>query len=232
MFFLGLNCAKTDCLSGSGKRVSKTRNLKAFKNIEIYSFFDVYLKQDTVNKIAIETGEKEIDNIETSVVDSVLTIRDLNACKFLKGYADKKIYIYFDTLSTIVIHDGIKLYSADTIKHQNLSIRYLSDIGFCDLTVDGGTLGLEVWYSSGDFILRGKTEFLYLNIDALGFADARNLETESCYVYNNSMGDAHVKTNGLLQILLQNTGNIYYSGTPSEIQIIEKKGSGKLLRDE
>jgi len=226
------NCAKTDCLSSSGKRITKLRNLGAFKNIEIYSYFNVYLKQDTISKIEIEAGETEIENIETSINDSTLIIRDKNTCRFIKGYSEKKLFISVDTLTSVTVHDGINLYSIDTIKQEVLTIKFLSDIGFCDLTFDGGNLDFEVWYSSGDFILRGKAEYLYLNIDELGFVDARNLETESCYVYNNSMGDAHVKTNGLLQVLLNNSGNIYYSGFPSEIQLIEKKGSGKLIKDE
>jgi hypothetical protein len=232
LIIFNLSCAKTDCLSGAGKHMTKSRNLEPFKNIQIYSYFNVYLKQDTINKIAIEAGEKEVENIETSITDSTLIIKDLNTCQFIKGYAEKKLYISVDTLTTLVIHDGINLYSIDTIKQKELSIRFLSDIGFCDLTFDGGNLDFEVWYSSGDFILRGKTESLYLNINELSFADASTLEAGSCYVYNNSMGDARVKTNGLLQVLLENSGNVYYSGFPSEIQLLEKTGSGKLFKNE
>ena len=230
--FVFQSCGKKDCLSSAGSRTTISRKLDAFKQIELSGYYNVYLKSDTINQIEIEAGENQVPNIETSVNDSVLTINDLNACGFLKGYAEKNIYISFNSLSEIVIHDGVKLYSIDTLRFDVFQIQFLSDICYCDLTVDCNQLFFLFSYGSGDYILRGKTNYLYLNTEFLSFVNANELETSSCYVFNKSMGDCFVNTNGQLKVFIKDSGNIYYSGSPSEIIIEEKTGTGNLIKND
>lgn len=227
------SCARKDCLSSSGNKTSEIRALQPFKKIEVYNYFKIYFKQGVENKVEIQTGEKLISNIETIVLDSVLTIKDLNACGFMKGYEEKNLIITVDTLEEINIHDGAELYTIDTLKSDGtLIIKFLSDIGTCDLAVDNKQTTLSVWYASGDFKLRGETDYLYLAINELAFGYAEELDAKSCYVVADSMGDCYVNTNGPLRVLILNTGNIYYKNNPSEIIYVEQTGTGKLIKVE
>lgn len=227
---LQLACNKRDCLSTSGQKVKVTRDLDAFKQIEIYNFFNVYLKSDTVNKIEIEAGEKLIPNIVSDVAQDVLTIKDINACGFIKGYASKNLYISMDTLTEVLIHDGINLYTIDTLRYNTLKVKYLSQIGQCDLMLNGYSFQLQVWYASGEYKLKGKTKYAYLDAEELSFIYAEEFESEFCDVYQNSMGDCYIKTDGQLKIRILDSGNIYYSGNPSEIIYEEMSGTGKLIK--
>jgi len=224
------SCKEKDCLKSSGEQKSEVRLLETFRKIDIYNYFNVYLKSDTIDKIQIEAGEKLLSNIETSIIDSVLTIRDLNACGFIKGYDRKNLYISVDTLEEVVIHDGINLYSSDTLKFPSLKIKFLSDIGHCDLTLDCNAVTFQVWYASGDYILRGKTNSLYFDIETLAIGYAEELQANSCYVLNNSMGNCSVNVSGQLRALIKDEGDIYYTGNPSEIIIEEHSGTGKLIK--
>ena len=228
---LFFSCGKKDCLSSSGEQKSEIRSLETFRKIDIYNYFNVYLKSDTVNKVEIEAGEKLISNIETSIVDSVLTIRDLNACGFMKGYDKKNLYISVDTLSEVIINDGINLYSSDTLKFPSLNVLFLSDIGYCDLTFDCNNVNFQVWYGSGDYILRGKTNSMYFAIHTLAFGYAEELETKSCYAFNGSMGNCYVNVSGQLRALIKDEGNIYYKGNPTEVIVEEHSGTGKLIEN-
>ncbi len=229
---LHFSCSKEDCLKSSGEKGFEIRQLPSIKKIEIYNYFYVYLKYDTINKIEIEAGEKLIPNIETSVVDSVLTIKDLNACGFIKGYDAKNLYISVDTLSEIVIKDGINLYSVDTLKFPSLKVKFVSDIGYCDITVDNKNLTFQVWFGSGDYILRGKTDYLYLNMNYLSFGDANELLAKSAYVYNKSMGDCYVNVSNKLRAFIKDEGSIYYRGNPTEVILEEHTGKGKLVKND
>jgi hypothetical protein len=229
---LNFSCKKKDCLKSAGDRSSESRNLGTFRKIEIYNYFNVYLKQDTVNKIEIEAGENQVPNIETSVIDSVLIISDLNACGFIKGYADKNLYISVDTLNEVEVFDGVNLYSVDTLKFSSLKVKFVSDIGHCDLTVDCNRLTFQVWYGTGDYFLKGKTNYLYFDIEYLAFGYANELEAQSAYVYQNSMGNSYVNVAGQLRALIVDEGNIFYKGNPAEIIIEEHSGSGKLIKND
>lgn len=240
LFFLVLfmivfmqSCARKDCLSSSGEKASVVRMLKSFRKVEVYNYFKIYFKQGAESKIEIQTGEKLLSNIETSIVDNTLTIKDLNVCGFIKGYEEKKLIITVDTLEEINVHDGAELYTIDTMNSdKNLIVKFLSDIGKCDLTVNNKQTTLSVWYASGDFKLRGKTDYLYLAVNELAFGYAEELEAKSCYVVADSMGDCYVNTVGPLRVLILNTGNIYYLNNPSEIIYVEQTGSGKLIKVE
>jgi hypothetical protein len=229
---LHYSCDKKDCLKSSGDRSTETRHLSTFRKIEIYNYFNVYLKSDTVNKIEIEAGENQLPNIETSIIDSVLTIRDLNACGFIKGYDKKNLYISVDDMNEIEVKDGINLYSVDTLKFPYLKVKFVSDIGSCDLKVDCKKLTFHVWFGTGDYILRGKTDDLYFDIQYLAFGYASELEAKSAYVYQNSMGDSYVNVSGKLRYLIFDEGNIYYQGNPTELIPEEHKGEGKLIKND
>jgi hypothetical protein len=230
LVILFANCRPKDCFQSAGEPTMIQRELKPFHQIEIYNYFNVFLKSDTANKVEIKAGAKIVQNIETLVTDSVLVIKDLNRCNFIKGYAEKELYISVDSLTKVVVHDGLNLYSTDTLKEANLEILYLSDIGHCNITIDCSFFSFSNWYASGNFIFKGKTNYLYLSTEVTSHVFADSLQAGSCYVSNNSMGDCHVSTNGALQALIKNSGNIFYFGSPSPLILEEKTGSGKLIK--
>ncbi|MBN1252307.1 MAG: DUF2807 domain-containing protein [Bacteroidales bacterium] len=225
-----LNSCENNCLSSSGEIVKIERQTADFKQIELYGVFNVYLKSGVENKIEIEAGKNIIPNIETVVKNDVLTINDLNKCDFIKGYANKNLYITFDTLTQLIVYDAANLYSIDTLVTPSLSIRFESQIGYCDLTINSKVFKLAIWFGSGDYILKGKSKKLYVYALYSSFIYAEEVLTEACYAYNKSMGDIYVKTDGLLDVNILDSGNIYYSGNPYNIEIKEHTGSGKLIK--
>jgi hypothetical protein len=230
LFLIIISCGKDEYPKSAGVPSREIRNLEAFKTINIYDCFNVYLKTDTINKIEIEAGSKLIPNIETSIKDGVLTIKDLNKFRFLKGYAEMNLYISVDTLSWVTVNDASKLYSMDTLKVQDLAVLFVSQVGFCDLTVNANTIDLEIWYGSGNYIVRGKSDYAMLYARTLSFIYADKLNTNSCYVLNSSMGDCYVSAKESIAVEINDSGNIYYTGKPGEINIIGHKGSGKLIK--
>jgi len=235
-FFIGIflfpwACKNDTCLQSSGDIVNETRHLEAFKTIDIYNYFNVYLKSDTINKIEIEAGGKLIPNIETSVSNGVLTIKDLNTCGFIKGYADKNLFISVDTLSLVTVYDASKLYTQDTLKVQDLRILFLSQVGDCDLIINASNFKLEIWYGAGDYKVIGNAQNAWFYAGVLSFIYANGLEANSCYVYSKSMGDCYVKANESLTLEIYDSGNVYYSGEPSVVEIAHNSGTGKLIKN-
>jgi len=233
IFFFGLifsSCQKNNCLSSGGDIIKEERVLEAFQNIETYSNFKIYLKNDTVHKIGVEAGDKLIPFIETKVENGVLTIKDLNKCDFLKGYNSKKLYISVDTLKEITINEASDLFTVDTLKVHNLKVKFLSQLGYCDLKVDAHVFQLQVWYASGDYKVGGYAYSAYLNTESTSFIYAESLDNTSCRINNNSMGDCYVKAGRWMYYKIRDAGNIYYSGTPDTIIVEEHSGTGKIVK--
>ena len=227
-----LSCKKNNCLSPTGKIVSEERILAPFQYIETYGTAKLYLKNDTLHRVAIVAGDKLIPFIETSVENGILTIKDLNKCDFMKGYRDKKIYISVDTLKEININNASDLYTVDTFKVHSLKVKFLSELGSCDLTVDAYNFQLQIWYASGDFKVKGNAYSAYLDAESMAFIYADSLNNTSCTVNNNSLGDCYFKAGRWMYISIKNSGNIYYTGEPEETFVKELSGSGKLIKME
>jgi len=229
LLFVLTSCEKNNCLSSGGDIIIEERGLDKFKYIVINNNFEIYLKNDTVHKVEIEAGNKLIPYIETKVEGDTLTITDLNKCDFVKGYDSKKLIISVDTLKQITLYAS-DLYTVDTFKVHSLYVLFLSQLAYCDLTVDAHSFKLSIWYASGDFKVSGKTDVAYLGTEQTSFIYAENLENTTCNVNNNSMGDCYVKAGKNLYYSIRNSGNIYYSETPDTVIINEHSGTGKLFK--
>ena len=233
IFFLGFSlgsCEKNNCLSSGGDIVQEERVLEPFQNIETYNNFEIYLKNDTVHKVEIEAGEKLIPFIETEVENNVLTIKDSNKCDFLKGYDTKKLYISVDTLKEITINEASDLYTVDTFKVHSLKVKFLSQLGYCDIIVDAHLFQLQVWYASGDFKVGGNVYSAYLNAESTSFIYAEGLNNTGCRVSSNSMGDCYVKAGKWMYYKIKDSGNIYYTGTPDTIIVEDHSGAGQFIK--
>ena len=223
-------CNKNNCLSSGGDIVQQERVLEPFQYVETYNNFEIYLKNDTIHSITVEAGDKLIPFIETKVENNILTIKDLNKCDFLKGYDTKKLYILVDTLKEITINEASDLYTVDTFNVHSLKVKFLSQLGYCDLTINAHVFQLQIWYASGDFKVKGYAYSAYLNAESTSFIYADNLSNKICTVNNNSMGDCYVKANEWLYYTIQDSGNIYYSGTPDTVIVKEHSGTGQLIK--
>jgi len=226
------SCEKENCLSGAGETISETRELSVFKYIETYDHFKFYLQNDTVHQVRIIAGEELIPYIETYVKNDTLIIKDNNTCNFLKNYPDKKIYISVDTLKSMDIYGASDVFTLDTFNVHSCKLRFLSNIGTCDLTVNAYVFQLQIWYASGDFKVKGYAYSSYLSAERTSFIYADSLENKLCHAYNNSKGEVHVQSGDRLYYSIKNTGNIYYSGTPDTIIVQEHSGSGLLIKQD
>ena len=228
LFFL--SCEKQNCLSSSGSIVSQDREMLPFQYIVTNDIFKIYLRNDTVHKVQIVTGEKLIPYIETYVANDTLIIKDNNACNFLKNYAEKKIYISVDTLKNMDINGASDVFTVDTFKIKSCKIRFLSKTGSCNMNINAYIFQLQIWYASGDFKVKGKAYASYLSNNVTSFIYADSLVNTICYAYNNSKGDIYVQSGEYFYYRIKNAGNIYYSGEPDTIIVQEHSGTGKLIK--
>ncbi len=230
LLILSFSCEKKNCLSSAGSSVSEERILPRFQYIDAYDNFQIYLQNDTVHKVLIETGEKLMPFIETYVQNDTLIIKDNNTCNFLKNYPKRTIYISVDTLKHIDINNAADLFTVDTFRVKSCSVRFLGDIGSCDLSVDAYVFQLQIWYASGDFKIKGKAYSSYLSAEQTSFIYADSLQNTVCHAYNNSKGDIYAQSGRYFYYRLKDTGNIYYSGNPDTIIVQEHSGTGKLIK--
>ena len=232
--FLLFSCQKSqDCLQRPGEIDSIEYELDAFNVIDIYNHFNVYIKQDTVEKIVV-VGNKNIINLFSfDVVDSCLTIVDNNICNFTRTYDIKKdIYIHTKNLKNVFISGTSKIYSIDTLKFNRLLFRVYSKVSYIDITTEGTYLFLSLWNCTGDYYLHGNGTYLHILSHGTSYIHAFDYDAKFCNITQKSTGDIFISVSTMITAKINEIGNIYYKGEPSEIKIFENTSTGEIIKVE
>lgn len=219
-----------DCFKSTGEIIEKEIDLENFNCITINDNFQVYLKQDTINKLKIVGGENLLPNIDYEISNHQLIVDNKNKCNWVRNY-DKELslYISFTRLDSIYINVSADVYSENTITFDTLLIYIEGGVATTDLDLEGNALFFRT-NSTGNFHLKGNVKYDYIYSTGYGYVFAQDLISDFTHVVNKSTGDCYVNCNGFLLIEYILTGDVYYSGNPSKIVIQSAESTGKLIK--
>ncbi len=232
--FISYSCKKEnmcDCVKTTGKIVTQTRAVSGFTCIHLEDKIDLYMSQGPAFDLKVEAGEHLQSLIKTELDGETLKVVNHNRCNWVRGYKHPiKVYVtapYYKYIgnwgvgnietSGIIAQDTIrcKTYSSGDI-HLSLSCKAI----FCST------------HGNGDIYLQGTTDELQNDYVGTNFLYASNLEVNNyIYLHSASIGNAYINApyNGLMDIRLETSGNVYYSGNPSTINLT-RDGKGELIR--
>jgi len=221
-----------DCFKKSGKTIIEERQFGYIKSIELNDLFDVYLQNDTVDKITIETGENIISKIKTTYSDSSVSITNTGKCRFAKGYGNfPKLTIHLKNREQInlQISEACNIYTIDTFKIKNFYFINTGDISKCDITINVNYLFFLNKYSSGNYVIKGIATNFESEIVGTSFVNAKECKSTFCGINSATTGDCYFNVSSKLWVSIHSSGNIYYKGDP-DIEIIKKESTGKIIK--
>lgn len=228
-----ISCSKKDrcgCFDSNGEKVVDYRSLDSFNELEIDAVFDVNLHLNDSYRIEIETGKNLLKGIETTVLNNRLYVKNHNKCNWARKNIGKiTLNIYCDTLSYIKLWESCDFRCLDTIKTQNFTFDNFADISSVEMNFVCNTLTFAVHAGTGKMNIKGSALTSYLWSMGYSVWDFNNFNTDYCFITSKSTGNCYINVNKELEATLFNSGDIYYSGNPYKISVIEK-GSGKLLK--
>lgn len=216
-----------DCFKTSNHVETKEREVSGFRKIRVEDKFDVFVTQGQEYKVTIEAGKDLHANIKTDVIDSILYLKNINKCNFMRNPKKPNIKIYITLPKLRYIRNGgvgsvtfLNRYIGDS-----LDIR-IGNSGDVSANVDVKYLATST-HGNGDLYLEGKVDFSSHYTNGTNFLHFENLTIKDKIILNSyTIGDCFVNapTNGVMEMEIWRSGNIYYSGTPSSISV---KGTGK-----
>ena len=224
------------CFKSSGTPTTKEIALSDFNSLLLNEHVAYELVQDSLDKVVIHGGENLINFIECKVVDGRLEVENKNKCAFLRaGKKDKDkivVEIHFTDIVNIHYEGSEYLKSVGTIHSDYLTLLIRDGSGPVDMTLDSKIIYAEISHGWGDFTLRGQTESATLRVSSNGYCDVRDLLIlDSAAVLSDTPGSTHLSVNGIpLTGFIKGSGNVYYSGTPSLIDVI-LTNTGKLVQE-
>jgi hypothetical protein len=175
---------------GSGKLVSESRAVGAFTGIQVTSFAKVYITQDTVESLRIETDDNILDRVVTSLNSNTLVVglRD-------GSYSNVTLNVYasIKAIQRLESTGAAEFLSTNSLQTDSLT---------CKST------------GAGIFTLTGTT--IYENIEITGSGDIHNFNLLSsyCHIIISGAGNVEVNVSQQLDATITGTGNITYAGNP------------------
>ncbi|MGD1844879.1 MAG: head GIN domain-containing protein [Salibacteraceae bacterium] len=221
--------ARWDCFKGSGSETEVTRSLSAFHQLDVYDDVRVVLVPDTLYQVRVVAWEQLIDQVETSVEDSTLVLRNNNRCNWVRDLS-KHPTVYVHTVELKKVgHNGSEAIScADTLRTPVFDLDHW--VGGGDITLLLQTDKSFIRQHTGISRLQifGATDELFAYSASNGFMELENFPGRVVTVSHTGIGDIYVHALDRLSVRIEDIGNVFYSGSPNEIETFIDD-NGKLL---
>ena len=223
-------CGKNGCLKNAGALKTNDRQLNSFNEILLYDKIDIVLTQDTIQQVKIEAGENLQPDIETTVLNNVLTVRDNSSCKWVRDLNEKiTVYISSPLIKQIIYHGAGNIISTNTLKADEFTIDSPDGLGTVNLKVNNRQTNAYIRMAAADIILQGKSASTRVYCAVSGSVNLRDFVSDYISVDHRSLRDSWINVSGTLEAKILYKGNLYYKGNPTKIDTMYSS-SGRLFR--
>lgn len=230
-----VSCKKPEnrsCFKSWGTETTREINLPAFHSLYLKEHMEFILIQDSLNKVVVLAGENMVNLIKAEVSDDgVLSISNKNKCRFLRN--KKKVVqveIHFTSLEEIHFEGTEPMSNKGVISFNAINLVIRDGAGSVNLNLNANNIEADVTAGNGDYTLNGTAHHAKISAQGTSYCDVTGLIVQdSIEVISSTVGPMKVNANGIKMYGYQkSSGNIYYSGTPQNIQVLQT-GTGKIL---
>jgi len=236
LLFLGtvtllLNSCWFDCLEGNGILETEQRLVAEFVGVENTTSFDVEILADSAYSVEVIADQNLLPYIETYV-------RSENTDKYLMIETNYNYCINSQNYVRVEIHmpiiEQVELSGSGDIDVFNVDGNHLdiNNSGSGDITINDLFLTSEIKIDlngSGDVIAYGKVHHGDYNLAGSGDILADKLLVDLCYVNSSGSGDVYCFAYDLLNVTINGSGDVLYSGPPDLTIELVNNGSGDLI---
>lgn len=200
-------------IKGNGKITTQTYNLKNFNSIDVGGAKNLYIKQDSVFSVKIQTDENLLKLVNVDVKDNELNVyaRD--------GYwldpSDKiNIYVSMPVLKGLVVSGASEIKTEGKFIQNEKMIVEVSGASDGTLAVRAPDFSIEASGASTLNIV-GETKTFVANVNGASTLNAYDLKAESTTVDASGASTANVFASINLNAEASGASNVNYKGNPS-----------------
>jgi hypothetical protein len=223
--FGSVSCKKDHV--GEGPSTNETRNIQNFTGIDLRMNGNVYYTKDANVKLEVIAPQSIHSMLETSVIDGRLVIRYSNG-KTYDTDASIRINVSAPDVNTFLLNTSGSIFCLNDIQPANLLLRSSGsgDISFQKIitgNIDAESTGSGRITAGGGTAISEK-----LKTDASGRIDFAAVAVKTATAHTIGSGDIKVKVSDNLDVRIDGSGSVYFSGNPYISTHIS--GSGHLVR--
>ena len=218
-----------DCFQSAGEYTTIERGLDNFVTVELNDYIQYELCDTTFFGVIITAPRNLIPDIETEVKDGRLIIRNRNTCNFVRSFKKKiTIRICAPSFTDVQNFSTGDIRTVNAMRSRKFLMENRDAAGVHQLEVDADTVIINIHTGVCDVVVQGRTQAVALFNQGLGTLDARAVSASKAFVNNSSVNKVFVNSTDYLFTVINSSGSVYYSGSPSLIDL-EIQGQGQLL---
>jgi hypothetical protein len=223
--FGSVSCKKD--LIGEGPITTVTRPVQSFTGLDLQMNGTVYYTKGETLKLEISAKESIHNMLETSVSDNRLVVRYKNG----KTYdADETIRINVTApdVSSFIVNTSGSIFVMNDIQPANLMLRSYGSGSIYLQRIFTNNIDAESTVSGRITSATGTANSERLKTDGSGKINLGAVAVKTANVRTIGSGDISVKVSESLNVTIDGSGSVYFSGYPSITTHIS--GSGHLVR--
>lgn len=207
-------------IKGNGSIKSETRTAGLFDRIDVSGNIDVFVKQDSVSSVRVETDENLLEYIQITTEGGTLRIKPRDNSN-LKGTKGINVYVTNPSYASFDVSGACDLVSENKINSQAAIDLDVSGASEITMQVNAPKLSAEVSGAS-KIDVSGETKDLSIDCQGASKAKCFNLMTENADVNISGASHAEVFASVKLEADASGASHIKYKGNAA----VNQKSSG------
>ena len=218
LLFLSLfqNCDYVEGLNRKGEIVETEVWLEDFDAIRVDTQIQLVIEQNTEQVAKISGLDFMVSKLKFTVQNKLLIIES-NENAHSRIDQNATVYLPINSLNEIMINAPTNLRSegALSLEYFRLIINGPGTYSESNLKLNCQSLAIAAFgENSGDHILEGQTENLYITMEGLAWTDASNMKASQVSINQRSLKNIYVQAKNQLTVNMYSSGNVYYTGQP------------------
>lgn len=199
-------------IKGNGDITTITRTTNDYNGLKAAGPMDFKLVPGEEGRITIEGDANLMEYIITEIKNGNLVVKVKNGVN-LKPSQTIVVTVPYESIDHVSLAGSGDIENTDVIKASNFDVA-LAGSGDIKLKIESQSVESSI-AGSGDVMLNGSTKILTAKIAGSGDFNASNLQSTDVEVKIAGSGNANVVCNGVLKVRITGSGNVKYSGNPT-----------------
>jgi hypothetical protein len=217
----------SDSITGSGKRITETREVSGFDEVVLAGSGELYIEQGPKEALSVEVDDNVMKYVKTEVKGNSLVLGFKDNVSVSLGQPIIFRLTVRDITSVTLAGSG--KVAAKALETDKLTINLPGSGEMAFDKVDTTTLHVTIAGSGNIKVAGGTADSEEINMLGSGDFDARSFQVKDASATIAGSGNIDVRASGKLTAKVLGSGNIRYYGSPATIDM-DTAGSGNIQK--
>jgi len=225
LLLLFIGCSNLgECIEATGSIITKEFTVGDFDRIIVYHGISLLVTEGPVYKVEVQTGENLMPNIQATVLDGLLTLKDNTTCNWVRDYGNTEVYVTAPNLTELhskterlIASNGVLTYPI--LRLISMDLYDGAGTGDFNIQVNNSQTVIEN-NNVSRYYISGQTDNLLVNFyDGNGRFTGDNLNAKKIVVFHRGSNDMIVKPTESITGKMVSTGNVILKNNPPIVDV-------------